>query len=585
MNAERLLEVYEQISEAPDALARLRRFVLDLAVRGKLVEQDAGDESAAELLKRIKVEKDRIVREGKFKKSEGTFARDQEAFAFPVPASWHWCYLDDVTAIARGGSPRPIKAYLTNEKNGIPWIKIGDSTRGSIHINSTAERIKPEGLSKSRLVIPGDLLLSNSMSFGFPYITNIEGCIHDGWLVIRTPEKLISKFFLHTLFLSEHAKRSFAEAASGAVVQNLNADKVRQLSVPLPPLAEQHRIVAKVDELMALCDRLEEARKTREEVRDKLTAASLARLTTPDTTAEDFPNHAAFALEALPALTTRPDQIKALRQTILKLAVRGKLVEQDPADEPAMQLLARVEAQRDEYLSSNYPTPAEANTQRKKQSQQSIPAKLPELPTGWSWATLQQCALMVIDCKNKTAPYSPQGIRLIRTTNVRDGLMNANDQKFVSEAVYEDWSLRGKPAPGDILITREAPMGEVCIIPEGEQICLGQRMMLARLVPETIDPRFMLYSLRDPDLMERVQDKPLGMTVQHLRVGGVETLLVPLPPVAEQHRIVAKVDALMVLCDQLEAALTAAEITRTRLLEALLHEALEPATEALKAAE
>ena len=122
-------------------------------------------------------------------------------------------------------------------------------------------------------------------------------------------------------------------------------------------------------------------------------------------------------------------------------------------------------------------------------------------------------------------------------------------------------------------------MGEVCIIPEDERICRRQRMMLARLVPKTIDVRFMLYSLRDPDLMERVQDKPLGMTVQHLRVGGVETLLVPLPPLAEQHRIVAKVNELLALCGQLETALTTADATRARLLEALLHEALGTAEE------
>ena len=167
----------------------------------------------------------------------------------------------------------------------------------------------------------------------------------------------------------------------------------------------------------------------------------------------------------------------------------------------------------------------------------------------------------------------------MRTTNVRDGELNSNDQKFVTEATYDAWSLRAKPEPGDILITREAPMGEVCIIPEDERICLGQRMMLARLVPKTIDVRFMLYSLRDPDLMERVQDKPLGMTVQHLRVGGVETLLVPLPPLAEQHRIVAKVNELLALCGQLETALTTADATRARFLEALLHEALGTAEE------
>jgi type I restriction enzyme S subunit len=152
--------------------------------------------------------------------------------------------------------------------------------------------------------------------------------------------------------------------------------------------------------------------------------------------------------------------------------------------------------------------------------------------------------------------------------------MNLNDQKFVDQNTYETWSARCKPEAGDILITREAPMGEVCLIPQGEKICLGQRMMLARLVPNTIDPDFMLYSLRDPNLMGRVQDKPIGATVQHLRVGGVETLLIPLPPVAEQKRIVAKVDALMAICDQLEASLEAAKRNRAGLLGALLQEAL-----------
>ena len=139
----------------------------------------------------------------------------------------------------------------------------------------------------------------------------------------------------------------------------LTSGRIGASPFPLPPLAEQHRIVAKVDELMALCDRLEEARKTREETRDKLTAASLARLTAPDTTPEDFPAHAAFALEALPALTTRPDQIKTLRQTILNLAVRGKLVEQDPADEPAVQLLKRIEEQQRRRLRISEPVGSE----------------------------------------------------------------------------------------------------------------------------------------------------------------------------------------------------------------------------------
>ena len=256
------------------------------------------------------------------------------------------------------------------------------------------------------------------------------------------------------------------------------------------------------------------------------------------------------------------------------LAVRGRLVPQDPNEEPATDLLLRTKKLRGRLFENGSLNECEALAQLRKQEKQTFPDCLGPLPEGWQWATLMQCAALVVDCHNKTAPYSSSGIILLRTTNVRDGRLNLNEPKFVDERTYSRWSIRCQPEPGDILITREAPMGEVCIIPAGMKVCLGQRMMLARLVRCTIDPRWMLYSLRDPNLMDRVQDKPVGATVQHLRVGGVETLLVPVPPLAEQQRIVAKLDELMPACDQLEAQLTTAQTESRRLLEAVLHQAL-----------
>jgi type I restriction enzyme S subunit len=557
MKAERLLEVYEQISEAPDAIARLRRFVLDLAVRGKLVEQDAGDEPASVLLAKLPKIRQLLVEQKGLRKPP-PLSEMTEDYPLDIPTGWQDTLGSDLF-LTRSGNSKLIKGKQFSETK--PELFPGYSAAGQ---DVWLENWEHEGVAIILSAVGARCGKAFLAKGRWSAIANT----HIVWLM---PEVTNPAFAMLVLNNEDFWTRS------GGAQPFIKVKETLSRPFLLPPLAEQDRIVAKFNELMALCDRLEEARKTREETRDKLTAASLARLTAPDTTAEDFPTHANFALEALPALTTRPDQIKTLRQTILNLAVRGKLVEQDPADEPASQLLKIIAEKREAYLAADYPNPSEAKTQRKKQKQQVVPPDLPTLPNGWCWSTLQQSSLMVIDCKNKTAPYSAKGIRLIRTTNVRDGKMNSNDQKFVTEATYEAWSLRGKPQPGDILITREAPMGEVCIIPEGEQICLGQRMMLARLVPDTIDPRFMLYSLQDPDLMGRVQDKPLGMTVQHLRVGGVETLLVPLPPLSEQHRIVAKVDALMALCDRLEAALTTTDTTRTRLLEALLHEALEPA--------
>ncbi|GGR11509.1 restriction endonuclease subunit S [Deinococcus ruber] len=248
---------FSDLYSVPGNVAELRKAVLQLAVMGKLVPQDPADQPASELLREIEPEKTKIVDEGKLKSLEGESYVQLESVPYEIPQSWAWCKLDDIAGIARGGSPRPIQEYMTNDPKGISWIKISDSDRGTRYITSARERIRPEGLKKSRLVVPGDLILTNSMSYGYPYILDIEGAIHDGWLLIRMPENLVNKIYIYNVLLSGYVKEMFAKAAAGAVVQNLNADKVRQLPIPLPPLAEQRRIVAKIDQLMALCDTLE----------------------------------------------------------------------------------------------------------------------------------------------------------------------------------------------------------------------------------------------------------------------------------------------------------------------------------------
>ena len=147
--------------------------ILDLAIQGKLVQQDLNEEPASELLKRINPKAEITCDNGQYGKRP-----------FEIPNSWCWSRLGDINNIARGGSPRPIKDYLTDDKNGINWIKIGDTTREGKYIDSVKEKIRPEGMKKSRFVHKGDFLLTNSMSFGRPYILNVDGCIHDGWLVI-----------------------------------------------------------------------------------------------------------------------------------------------------------------------------------------------------------------------------------------------------------------------------------------------------------------------------------------------------------------------------------------------------------------
>lgn len=250
-NIEHWLSLVDCIEESnnnlQEAIRQTKSKILDLAIHGKLVPQDPTDEPASELLKRIDPKAEITCDNGHYQKNE----------QFEIPSTWVLCKLGAVNEIARGGSPRPIKDYLTNDANGINWIKIGDTTKDGKYINSVKEKIRPEGVKKSRLVHKGDFLLTNSMSYGRPYILNVDGCIHDGWLVISPIGKAYTSDFLYYLLSSSFAYDQFTNVASGGVVTNLNSDKVADTIFPLPPYTEQERIVAKIEEIFAQLDAIE----------------------------------------------------------------------------------------------------------------------------------------------------------------------------------------------------------------------------------------------------------------------------------------------------------------------------------------
>ena len=278
---ERLIPYVDEYGKAESAVDQLnchfpealKKSILQEAVQGKLVPQDPSDEPAEALLERIRAEKQRLIKEGKIKKDKHEsviFRRDNshyekldgvercidEELPFEIPESWAWVRLGAVLEIARGGSPRPIQQYLTTEPNGINWIKIGDTDKGGKYIYKTKEKIRPEGVVKSRMVHSGDFLLTNSMSFGRPYILKTDGCIHDGWLVLSNRFECYSVDFLYYILSSPFAYYQFCDSVSGAVVKNLNSDKVANALFPLPPLSEQVRIVQRIEELLPLLKEL-----------------------------------------------------------------------------------------------------------------------------------------------------------------------------------------------------------------------------------------------------------------------------------------------------------------------------------------
>ena len=256
------------------AVKQAKSKILDLAIHGKLVPQDPDDEPASVMLEKLRAEKEAKIAAGEMQRSknnsyiyrkptdncyyqkytDGCEENISDEIPFDVPDGWAWCRLGEIADIARGGSPRPIEDFITDKENGINWIKIGDTTPEDKYIISAKEKIKPEGKKHSRFVHAGDFLLTNSMSFGRPYILEIDGCIHDGWLVFADIRKYLLKDFLYYTLSSQYIYNSFSLVAAGSTVKNLKADTVKQVLCPLPPLTEQQRIVTRIEELFAQLD-------------------------------------------------------------------------------------------------------------------------------------------------------------------------------------------------------------------------------------------------------------------------------------------------------------------------------------------
>jgi type I restriction enzyme, S subunit len=559
MNAERLLAHFEQIADAPDAIARLRRFILDLAGRGKLVPQDANDEPASELLKRIAKERARLVRAGEVRKSEVDPVIEESA-PFSVPSKWTWTRLGSIADWGSGSTPPRGNSDFYG--GGIPWLKSGELNDNRA-LAGSEETVTQLAIDKGsfRLNKPGDVLLAmygatigKVAILAARAVTNqaVCGC---------TPFAGVFNQFLFLFLLSQ--REQFHLASEGGAQPNISKVKIVWTPFPLPPFAEQHRIVAKVDELMGLCERLQAARAGREARRDRLTAASLARLDAPDP--ETFQADARFALHALPALTTRPDQIKQLRQTILNLAVHGKLVPQDPNDEPTRELLGRFAARKAKGRKGR-------DWSQGTSSQRSPPF---EPPSGWSWTTIDETAQRVT--VGYVGPmrdqYVENGVPFLRSQNVRANIFREEGLIHISPAFHQK-IIKSALVPGDVVVVRSGNVGTACVIPSTVKEANCSDLVVVQK-PECVLPEFLCFYLNSL-AAAHIEAGSVGVALTHFNTKSVATMPLPLPPLAEQQRIVAKVDALLALCDGLEASLAATANSRCRLLDALLVEALTP---------
>jgi type I restriction enzyme S subunit len=269
-------DVETERSSLSEVIIAAKSKILSLAIQGKLVPQDSNDEPASVLLERIRAEREVLIKAGKIKrnKNESTITRSRdnsyyeqingtivcinEQIPFNIPDGWAWARLESVCDIARGGSPRPIQNFLTDSDDGINWIKIGDTNVGGKYIKVTKEKIKPTGIKHSRYVKAGDFLLTNSMSFGRPYILKIDGCIHDGWLVLSRITKVFDSDYLYYALSSPFMYELLSRLAVGSTVKNLKIDTVKAIVFPIPPIREQVKIANEIKNAITYLDEIAE---------------------------------------------------------------------------------------------------------------------------------------------------------------------------------------------------------------------------------------------------------------------------------------------------------------------------------------
>lgn len=442
-----------------------------------------------------------------------------------LPENWEWSTIGQIGTVASGGTPSTERSdYYDGE---IPWITPKDlSGYTEKFISGGYRSISKEGLANSsaKILPKGTVLFSSRAPIGYCVIATNALATNQGFKNLIPDDRVLADYVYHYL---KGNKQLAEKHASGTTFLELSGKAFSKLPIPLPPLPEQRRIVARIEELFSRLD------------------AGVA------------------------ALRHAKAQLQRYRQSVLAAAVTGQLTqawrEQHPDTEPAEELLGRIYNARAAFFKSESKNSEVKRHVSKHKLHKFTEPKNWSIPTTWKFASLLSSCQFVVDCHNKTPPYEDSGIPLIRTTNVRCGKLAWPKMKFVSERTAAHWSQRCTPKAGDILFTREAPAGEAAIVPENTRLCMGQRMMLFRSFHDLLLPAYLLTVIQSHNFQAQYGDKQVGVGVQHLRVGDVESLVLPTPPLAEQHQIVAEVEARTSAIDHLEAELDR-QITRSNRL-------------------
>ena len=551
-------------------IKKLRELILELAVRGLLVPQDPNDEPASVLLEKIAAEKEALIKAGKLKKQKPLPEITDDEKPFDLPDGWARSRLDNIgiTNIGLTYSPKDISSV------GTPVLRSSNIQNSKIDLT---DLVRVDKVIKENVFVSiGDLIICAR--------NGSKALVGKTAMINELPEPMTFGAFMAVfrsklnpyieVFLNSPSFRHSLEGVSTTTINQITQNNLRGTLLAIPPLAEQHRIVAKVDELMALCDQLEQQQLQQSDTHHTLVTTLLDRLSQATDNAQFQAIWSQIAAH-FDSLFTTEASIDQLKQTLLQLAVMGKLVPQDPNDEPASVLLEKIAAEKAQLIKDG-----------KIKKQKPLPEiidddKALHLPKGWEYCRLDSLSI------SSEAGWSPKcesvqregnGWGILKVSAVTWGVFNPDENKALPS------NLEAKPEyevkPGDFLISRAntAELIAKAVIVPAE---VPRKLMMSDKIIRFAFSKFVCGNYIN------VFNKSVFARNYYSRVAGgtsssmknvsreqIRNLLIPLPPVNEQHRIVAKVDELMALCDQLKAGLNQAQTTQQQLAHALVEQAI-----------
>jgi type I restriction enzyme S subunit len=548
-------------------IKRLRELILELALSGRLTEPEPDEEPAHRLLSRIEAEKSRLAAQGLIKRPK-TLPDAGDSQPYSLPPHWCWVWLGSVTNYGTTDKAEP------NQVAQNTWVlELEDIEKESSRLLSKVRYTERQFKSSKNRFARGDVLYGKLR----PYLDKVlvadePGVCTTEIIPIRGYLGLLPEF-LRLALKSPSFKRYANDSTHGMNLPRLGTDKARLAMIPLAPEQEQHRIVQKVDELMALCDRLEQQTGDQLEAHETLVDTLLGTLTKSENATELADNWARLAAH-FDTLFTTEQSIDKLRQTILQLAVMGRLVEQDAKDEPTTQLLERVSNEKQRLIQSKV-------LKRTKSLAPLETSALSSIPESWLWVNLGDI-ISVMDAGWSPAcpprPADPEKWGVLKTTAVQVMKYQEFENKQLPEnkTPKEQYEVRS----GDILITRAGPKNRVgisCVVKETrDKLMISDKIIRFHLIETGLSEEYICLCLNAGETYNYLEQAKSGMAESQMNISQdkLKAAPVPLCPANEQHRIVQKVDELIALCDQLKERLNQASETRCQLAEAVVEKGL-----------